>query len=535
MKNVGALGRAVLIAGTLIALGGCQKQEPARWDIDLLGPLVKTSLSINDLIPDSLLITDDNGYISLLYRDELFALRLDTVINYPDTSFLYNYSLPIAGPIDIAAGVTPFNQNDVTNFDLGDVALRTLILREGYLDLELKNMVASTVLGHFTLPGASLPGGPPVLDLSVPAGSPASPAIANTSLDLSGAVLDLRGPEFNQVNTLGTQISIQLDPNGNGATVTNLDSIIAKATYRDLVPQYARGYFGTRTIDVGPDGADLDIFDRIIDGSIDLDQVTLRILLENGLGVDIQAYLEEFRAENTRTGVSVDLSHAIMNGPINLNRAQEDGGGGFQPSFYVNELDNSDSNVDEFVESLPDRINYELELHMNPLGDISNGNDFLYHDSKVRAELELEIPLHLIASNLTLETFADPNMPGSLEHHALQSGDLKIFANNGFPFSAGLVIDIVDDELNLLSAVPIQGTINSAILGSDLLVQLEVSSELTTSLTSDQVDLLYQGGKFRIRTIFNTADQTQHVRILDSYELHLQITAGAHYVVNGDD
>ncbi|MDQ3101409.1 MAG: hypothetical protein M3R08_08480, partial [Bacteroidota bacterium] len=170
MKNAGALSRAVLIALTLILSGGCQKQEPARWDVDLLGPLVKTSLSIDDLIPDSLLISGDNGNVSLLYRDELFALRLDTVIDYPDTSFLYNYSLPFAGPIDIAAGVSPFNQNDVTNFDLGDVALRTLILREGYLDLELKNMVASTVLGHFALPGATLPAGSPMLDLSVPAG-----------------------------------------------------------------------------------------------------------------------------------------------------------------------------------------------------------------------------------------------------------------------------------------------------------------------------------------------------------------------------
>ena len=360
--------------------------------------------------------------------------------------------------------------------------------------------------------------------------------MAFASKDLSGAFFDLRGPGFDQVNTLATQLSVQLDPNGSGATVTDQDSIIAIATYRDLVPQYARGFFGSRVIEIGPESTGIDIFDRIISGTVDLDQVTLRILVENGLGVDVQAFLHQFRAENTRTGQAVDLSHAIMQGPINLNRAQEfGGGGGFDPSFYVNELDNSDSNIDELFELLPDRIAYELDLHMNPLGDISNGNDFLYHESKVRAELELEIPLHLIASDLTLESFADPDLPGSMEAHALQSGGLKIFATNGFPFSADLLIDIVNDELDVLSTVSVQGMIGSAVLGPDQFVQQDVASQLSAELTSDQVDLLYAGGKFRIRTVFNTADQSQHISILDNYELKLQITAGANYVVNGDE
>lgn len=534
MKTLRSLAWPALLFMAL-AFAGCQKEEPAKWDIDVLGPLVNTSFTISDIVPDSMLIVNE-GAITLLYRDELFALRLDTVIDQPDTSFYYNYALPFAGPITFQPGTTPLNQNDVTNFDLDDVQLRTLILRSGFLDLQMKNMVGSTVLGHFGLPGASLSDGPPALNVTVGPGSPSQPAIAFASKDLSGAFFDLRGPGFDQVNTLATEISIQLDPNGNGATVTDQDSIIAIATYRDLVPQYARGFFGSRVIEVGPESTGIDIFDRIISGSVDLDQVTLRILVENGLGVDVQAFLHQFRGENTKTGQSVDLSHAIMQGPINLNRAQEFGaGGGFNPSFYVNELDNSDSNIDQLIELLPDRIAYELDLHMNPLGDISNGNDFLYYESKVRAELELEIPLHLIASDLTLESFADPDLPGSMEAHALQSGGLKIFATNGFPFSAALQIDIVDDELNLLSSVAVQGSIAAAMLGPDQFVQQNIASQLSAELTSDQVDLLYAGGKFRIRTAFNTADQSQHISILDSYELKLQITAGANYVVNGDE
>src|SRR5690606_41237143 len=77
--------------------------------------------------------------------------------------------------------------------------------------------------------------------------------------------------------------------------------------------------------------------------------------------------------------------------------------------------------------------------------------------------------------------------------------------------------------------------IASGILGSDQLVATSVSTELSAMLTADHVNLLYSGGKFRIRSKFNTADQSQHIRILDSYKLDLQVTAAAHYMVNGNE
>ena len=518
----------------VIALAGCRKEEPARWDVDLLAPLIKTTFTISDLVADSMLITGGDGLITIIYRDELFALQLDTVIQSPDTSFFYKYALPIPGSLNFAAGVTVFDQQDVTNFDLGDVQLRTLIVREGFLDMDLINMVQSTVLGTFQLPGATIGGTTPQLFATVGPGTPATPGTAQATMDLSGAHFDLRGPQFDQVNTLSTHITAQLDPNGSGATVSNQDSIIVVATYREIVPQYARGFFGERTIEIGPDSTEIDIFRNIVGGSIDLDEVTLRVLVENGLGVDIQAHLHRFTAFNSHTGNSVDLAHTIMSAPINLTRAIETGGG-FQPSFYQNELDNSDSNVDLFLENMPDRIHYELDLDVNPLGDISNGNDFLYYDSRVRAELELEIPLDLIATDLTLQSELSPELSGSLEQHALLSGGLRIFADNGFPFSAELQIEIVNENGEVLSTLPVKGTIASGILGPDQLVASSVSTELSAMLTADQVNLLYSGGKFRIRSIFNTADQSQHIRILDSYKLELQVTAAAHYMVNGNE
>ena len=61
------------------------------------------------------------------------------------------------------------------------------------------------------------------------------------------------------------------------------------------------------------------------------------------------------------------------------------------------------------------------------------------------------------------------------------------------------------------------------------------SSVLIAELDSDLVNILYSGARLRSSVAFTTADQTQHLRILDSYTMELQVTLAANYVVNGDE
>lgn len=523
---------ALLFAG--LQLVACRKtSDRPKWDVDLLAPVITTSMSIGDLVPDSLLVVDANGALSLIYRSELFAVSLDSVLQAPDTTFDYRYALPF-GPVNFPAGATFFSDQEVTRFDLQDVALRYLELREGELELQLKNKVASRIIGTLSLPGATLAGSPALLTTSVDAGSPSQPTTAFERRSLAGAVFDLRGPQFNAVNTLSTSIVAQLDPNGSGATVTEADSLVALVNYYGLVPQYARGYFGSQLVEVEPRENALDLFNNIVGGTLDLDAVSLKLVMVSGLGMDLQVRLRELLAINSRTGAEVALNHSIMNGPVNLSRAI-DLGNGFTPTTYQTTLNNSNSNVDLFVENLPDKVRFALDLNVNPLGDISNGNDFVYYDSKLRADLELEIPLRLITNELTLQTLIRPELPGTVEGHGLREGELRIFASNGFPFSARLELAIVNAAGEVLSTANVQGTIGAGMLGSNGLVQQSTSSRVVAPLSPDQVDLLYGDNQLRLRSVFNTADQSQHIQLFEHYRLDLQVTASVNYLVNGDE
>lgn len=532
-------GPLVALLGVLFlsTIPGCRRSDgPAEWDVDVALPLLTTRFTIADILPDSLQSIGPDGAVTLVYRSELFAVDLDTLLALPDTNFVYPFAFPLVGndQFNLPPGFPVISENNLVRFNLPEVELTRLDLRAGSLRIDLRNKIASRVLGSFSIPSAFFPGGNNTLSLSVGPGTPAAPNSAGLVRDLSGTRFDLRGPSFNDVNSVETDVEAQLDPDGSGATVTNRDSVIVEASYTGLVTAYAKGYFGNRSFTLPQAGSRLGLFDAFISGGLDLDRVALRLNVENGVGMDLQIRINDLQAVNSRTGVTVDMTHAILQGPVNIDRAT-DGGSGPIPSFYLNELDNSDSNVDAFVENMPDEVRYDVEVRVNPLGDVSNGNDFLYYESRLGADLELEVPLSVIATDLVLENITKPDLPGDAENQAIESGTLHLFANNGFPFSARVLLDIVDLDRNVLVNVPVEGMLAPGIMGPAGVVQASVESSLHARLTPDMVELLYGPGRLRTRIVFNTTDQVEHVRILDRYALDLQFTVDGTYIVNGDE
>src|SRR5690606_19493615 len=127
-----------------------------------------------------------------------------------------------------------------------------------------------------------------------------------------------------------------------------------------------------------------------------------------------------------------------------------------------------------------------MDITINPLGNISNGHDFLYYDSKLSAEMEVDIPLRLIATDLTLRKTVTVDLPGSADAHAWKSGMLHLFAANGFPFSAGIELAIVDQNGQILAVLAPGGTVGSGVMGSDGFVSASSSSQVDVEVTPTQ-------------------------------------------------
>lgn len=83
------MNKALLITLTTLLFFACKHDlEKPTWDVDMIAPLMHTNLTINDLIPDSNLLIneDEQGFISLVYEQNFIDVNYDSLLHINSTT-----------------------------------------------------------------------------------------------------------------------------------------------------------------------------------------------------------------------------------------------------------------------------------------------------------------------------------------------------------------------------------------------------------------------------------------------------------------
>jgi len=68
----------LIIFVIILILSSCKKNISPTWDINAEGPLLYTSLGISNIIPDSLLKTNPDNSLSIIYENSLYNFQIDS-------------------------------------------------------------------------------------------------------------------------------------------------------------------------------------------------------------------------------------------------------------------------------------------------------------------------------------------------------------------------------------------------------------------------------------------------------------------------
>ncbi len=500
----------------------------AEWDVDVFAPVVSTTLSLNDLVEDSLLVTNPDNSLKLVYVNNFSNLLIDTLLSIPDTTISDSLSLPLSTTIQ--PGVSLININLETRYALKDAQLVEAFVRSGSIIVNVRNLLNTKVFINYSIPSATLYGVP----FSITRGVEANSSITET-FDIAGYHLDLRGLSGNSFNTLVTAIGGNTDPAGIAVPIiANQPFIIINNSFVDIIPQYARGYFGSPTYSLENESAKFDFLKKIISGQLGLDDVKLRLSLENYVGADAQIEIHNITSVNERTGTSIDLQASVIGSPINITRASESwhNSGVVTPTFNSYLFDNSNSNIRALIENLPHRLDYSLDFKLNPLGNISSGNDFFYHDNNIKTNLELEVPLTFYADDLTLSDTLDFNTDAGTAGSKINSGSFRIIADNGFPLSAALTLVLLDSNDVPLDSLYSLNNIAAPALDANFKVIESLVSTLDIPISSSTSDVLTSTRRINIKITFATPQVPQLMKMYDHYKMDIKIIADFNYTVN---
>lgn len=456
----------------------------------------------------------------------------DVLIDTTD-ALIINLCVRDLKPIE-ATAVFPaqdlFNKHDRMLIKLGGIDLKEIVLQTGQVNIKAVNTIDDSLRFSYNVPGASLNQTSfMVNDIISPASSQAA-VHYNKSYDISGYKMLLTGKNHDTINSLHQHLIGSIDSTGEVKTMTLNDSIVFTYEMKNLIPNYAKGYLGKHAVNINNDTAKNTIFNNIISGTLNAKSVNIFFSVENYIGADASIIFNSIEALNSKTGENKTLQSTFLGKHNHINRANSPVFGTINSTLYQFEINNSNSNITQLINLMPDNFIYNIDIDINPLGNISGGNDFLYTDKTIKANLNIELPLNLFANNLHLKDTIDISINESNNDNIIGMFVLK--ADNLYPINANVQLLMYDKMYNCLDTIIVNQTIKHAHITNGIKATVPKHSEITIPISKQKMQALNNTEHIVLDVIFNTLPTNQHIRIYSDYFLNLQLVGNFNYQIN---
>ncbi len=508
--------RIIICAWLFTGIWSCSKWDSLEWDVGISAPLIKTSLDLNDIIPDTFRAADciNNAYID--YRQKVFELTQDTLFNFSQSITDLAYSIPLT--INLNPGQVFISTIEESTFSFMDAEIRSMIVDKGIVNITFTNPLKEKVVCTYSIPQSLKNGKYFSARATVPPAVGNQPGILNIDADISGYNIDLTGTSGMGHNKIRVKIDAFVDSVGQQVQITPFDTLKINASFEEFKLLYAEGYFGRHEISTGTKSTKLKIFDLFEDGNIILDTAIAVLKISNGLGADLRLKINEIKVENKKNSTSASLSDPFIGVPVNVIRAQKNQSTGqitpTEHDFYFNPV-----TTKKMFELFPDELFYDLDVEINPMGNISLGNDFMHKNHPLTAWFELLIPMNIMVQGLTLKQDVD----FYFESSTINNGTLYLIADNGFPFDATITLHLKDEKGNVIDSLQPAGTIQAGkYLISDYMEP--VRTIIPVHCDAARLSLLKQTRSMTLEVVLNTMPAGTFVRLKSDYNMEIVIS-----------
>jgi hypothetical protein len=436
------------------------KKENTYWTSNWSTPLLYDSIGISNLLvlDTNLTINSSNNY-TLNYSKSLYKIKLTDYIKIPDTTITQDLGI-VFPSLNVNPGTTLTNLNQENKMNFGDAQLTYCIVKKGKISVTLKNPLETKVFYIIELPNFTKDGEIVHEEMSAEPGTTDNPTIISKTLDLSNYHVNLSGNNESSYNTMVSNFTLQLDPNGQVVKVTNKDISSLQITIQDVELNYARGYFGNFTIE-DTYSQDLSFFNHFLNKGVSIKKINLGLSLINSCKIGARGKFPSITSKNTKLGSSIELLNNQINNPFFISNATGSWG---QIKPYKKEinLNENNSNLTKFIENLGNQYVIDYSFEVNPYGNLSGGWDEIFPESEIELQLNSEIPLDYEFNNLVFEDTIpleiNPN-----KNIQITKGDFILEAQNKFPFDVTIELDFLDQNDKLIGKLSSDSTIKNTI------------------------------------------------------------------------
>ncbi len=496
-----------------------------EWNPNWAIPLVYSSLSIEDMLvkkdSQGLIVIDADNFCTLMYRSNLFSLIAADLIDIPN-----NQPSPLIASLDagqvsalgLAGTVTvPFSQTITFDSGVNGPKVDSMFFKAGSIDVSLNSDFQYSGQIKIILPGAKKNG--VVFTKIIPfTYSGSTPVISNASYDLTGYDFDMTngGTAFNEFIA-----NFEVTLSGSGNPVTTSNQIVLNLNLNNMKFDKIFGDIGQMSISPDVDTIDISVFKNVLGtANFSLADPRIKVWISNSYGVPIDASLSQFEGYTPGTG-TFPITGSPNPLPIQSPNFSQIGQV-LTDSFTLN---NSNSNFATVINNTPKFLIYKINSLTNPAGGTTH-NNFVIDTSRLKVDMEVELPLYGTASNFVLMDTISFEISETLPDE-VESALIRTFNSNGFPFDVDMQVYFVDSLYTKLDSlvIPNQLILQSATVNPGTgIVTSPSQTTYDAVLTKPRLDNLGGSKYLLIKAIANTFNNgTTNVKIYSNYKIDFKL------------
>ena len=517
----------------IVAFSGCQKERPhPSWNVDLLAPLLIDTVTIFDIISDTLIEENPDNSITFVFDKKLYEVNVDSLVMLPDTLFSWSFSLQyLPNPIPLEPGDTIIEEIfdwplDFSSFHIEGVELENAVIRSGEIKFEVLDQSEGDLLCVFGINSAVRNEADTfMIAEKVPAGQN-----IDETYDFSKYRLDLRGSEGIEYNMLNYYLALIVHPDEQGTVYLNpADSFAINIYFENIVIDYAKGYFGQNTFGFGPELYDFSLFDDLEISGFSMKDATVFLRIENNYGVEGLFKIIELLAINSSTNKTVQLMGEMVDSNLFIDRAIQTGNGLQIIDPFIQTYDFSNSNFTEMIEIMPDKFSYTIQIQSNIFGDSTNHDNFFYYDEPIRVYMEAEVTQGVIIEDMFIERRETWNGEG-VKLDNITEGHLILIFKNGFPFSFDMNLFLENETMETIDTLLYDAFITGAQPGADQKVEEPAETRISIVLTDNLKKSIKEAKYGYYELLINSIDD-EHVKIYSDYIMELKINGDFQFII----
>lgn len=502
--------------------------DGTNWDVDATAPVVETKLDLTHLIGANNLAIGTDSAVNIAVDVPLYTFSFDTLSNLPLAKSVYSYLWPYP-TVTLPAGTGLPGVETSLDLNNNGIKLLDFDIKKGKLRCTLKHTLNQPLTFRYYIPKMTKGGIMFEFKDTLPGAAAGDTSVKTVEISADGYQIDLSGNNGDDFNTLKAFVDVKTIAGGPSFALTNGSTIFKTETELiELTPQYAKGYFGQYYLSQVNSVTTIEQMQMIQDGLVDVENIDLTLTFHNTIGADVSFYPSSISATNTRTSQTVNLTHPAIGTTVNVNRAIENSSitNPVTATTYSFTLTSGNSNIENFLELLPDQLALGADIALNPYGNTSGYNDFFYYDYPAYIQMQLNMPLKFSASNLLLiDTIENPFTNLELID-PISSGEFKLKVENKFPLESNLQLYLMDASYSVTDSLFANTFITPAPVDINNRVIQPANTELIINVTEEKIALLKNAGYIKFRVNFNTAPTSSgRLQFYNDYYMLLKLIA----------